>query len=41
MTDYFNKSELFMEPKIQQYGNHMIWSPDLGPKPQNVKIIQK
>tara|TARA_E500000331_G_scaffold112778_1_gene109900 strand:+ start:35 stop:943 length:909 start_codon:yes stop_codon:yes gene_type:complete len=24
MTDYFNKSELFMEPKIQQYGNHMV-----------------
>ncbi len=24
MTDYYNKTELFMEPKTQQYGNHMI-----------------
>ena len=24
MTDYYNKSELFMEPKTQQFGNHMI-----------------
>ena len=24
MTDYYNKSELFMEPKTKQYGNHMI-----------------
>jgi hypothetical protein len=24
MSDYYNKPELFMEPKTQQYGNHMI-----------------
>jgi hypothetical protein len=24
MTDYYNKGELFMEPKTQQYGNHMV-----------------
>lgn len=24
MTDYYNKSDLFMEPKTQQYGNHMV-----------------
>ena len=24
MTDYYNKNELFMEPKTQQYGNHMV-----------------
>lgn len=24
MTDYYNKHNLFMEPKTQQYGNHMI-----------------
>jgi len=24
MTEYYNKTELFMEPKTQQYGNHMI-----------------
>lgn len=26
MTDYYNKTELFMEPKTKQYGNHMIMS---------------
>lgn len=26
MTDYYNKAELFMEPKTKQYGNHMIMS---------------
>ena len=24
MTDYYSKGDLFMEPKIQQYGNHMV-----------------
>ena len=24
MTEYYNKRDLFMEPKTQQYGNHMI-----------------
>ena len=24
MTEYYNKTELFMEPKTKQYGNHMI-----------------
>ena len=24
MSDYYNKTELFMEPKTKQYGNHMI-----------------
>jgi hypothetical protein len=24
MTDYYNKNDLFMEPKTQQYGNHMV-----------------
>ena len=24
MSDYYNKPELFMEPKTKQYGNHMI-----------------
>jgi hypothetical protein len=24
MTEYYNKSDLFMEPKTQQYGNHMV-----------------
>jgi len=24
MADYYSKSELFMEPKTQQYGNHMV-----------------
>lgn len=24
MTDYYNKQELFMEPKLRQYGNHMV-----------------
>lgn len=24
MTDYYSKSDLFMEPKTQQYGNHMV-----------------
>jgi hypothetical protein len=24
MTDYYNNSDLYMEPKTQQYGNHMV-----------------
>ena len=24
MTDYYSNGDLFMEPKIQQYGNHMV-----------------
>ena len=24
MTDYYNKQDLFMEPKLSQYGNHMV-----------------
>ena len=24
MTDYYSKGDLFMEPKIQQFGNHMV-----------------
>jgi hypothetical protein len=37
MTDYYNKAELFMEPKTNQYGNHMIMSN--VHKPSKTKYI--
>jgi len=37
MTEYYNKTELFMEPKTKQYGNHMIMTN--VHKPSKTKYI--